>query len=602
MIVKMTRYGFLLYHRDVPQFLERIGELGLVDITLSDLAPSAELSTAIARAENLQRVVHEMKSIKVELNTDVAQTFDTPDEAVQAYTEAVARVSQCEATIARAAAVRQEVEMWGDFDPLAIDSLAERGLKLRFFETTTKAYRSEWQDEYPIEVVHKDHSNVHFVVVERLDSPLSLSLNALELKAPSSSAVQKDAEIEQLEVQISDARAVIASAAVYRPVIEDELNRLLQNIDFEKVKTAGRAEAEGSLKILEGWSPNEDRAAIEAFASAESVIYTAQDAKAEQNPPIKLKNSFFARLYEPIGALYLMPRYNELDMTPFFAPFFMLFFGMCFGDAGYGLLFIVVILAIWSKIPKKFKDFAWLGIFLCSAAVIFGTFSGNVFGIELVKVEALAEFREFFLNPNDIFYLSIAIGAVQVLFGQVLRVFNRIKRGGSFVYGLSSIGWVLLFVSSIVAGFTLVGDMFSIDSVAYLSVVSVAGLLILFFNSPKKNPFINFGAGLYSCYEMATGVVGDLISYVRLFAIGLAGTVIAQVFNELAHGLSGNIPVVSFLVMVVILLIGHGLNIFISALGAFVHPVRLTFVEFYKNAEFEGGSRVFKPFKRKINN
>ncbi|MEG0163017.1 MAG: V-type ATPase 116kDa subunit family protein, partial [Mucinivorans sp.] len=184
----------------------------------------------------------------------------------------------------------------------------------------------------------------------------------------------------------------------------------------------------------------------------------------------------------------------------------------------------------------------------------------------------------------------------------VLRIFNRAKRGGSFIYGLSSLGWVILFVSSLIAGFDLFGAAFSFQSIAYLIVAGLAGVLILFLNKPKKNPFVNLGAGLYSCYEMATGVVGDLISYVRLFAIGLAGTVIAQVFNELSKGLSGDIPVISFLIMVVILVIGHGLNIFISALGAFVHPVRLTFVEFYKNAEFEGGGRVFKPFKRKINN
>ena len=96
---------------------------------------------------------------------------------------------------------------------------------------------------------------------------------------------------------------------------------------------------------------------------------------------------------------------------------------------------------------------------------------------------------------------------------------------------------------------------------------------------------------------MATGVVGDLVSYVRLFAIGLCGAIIGQVFNALSVGLSGNIPVLSWIFMAVILLIGHGLNIFISALGAFVHPVRLTFVEFYKNAGFEGGGRKFTPFK-----
>ena len=134
-------------------------------------------------------------------------------------------------------------------------------------------------------------------------------------------------------------------------------------------------------------------------------------------------------------------------------------------------------------------------------------------------------------------------------------------------------------------------------SILFYVPLASAGVLIFFFNSPHKNPFINVGAGLYSCYEMATGVVGDLVSYVRLFAIGLCGAIIGQVFNALSVGLSGDVPVLSWIVMAIILAIGHGLNIFISALGAFVHPVRLTFVEFYKNAGFEGGGRKFTPFK-----
>lgn len=136
------------------------------------------------------------------------------------------------------------------------------------------------------------------------------------------------------------------------------------------------------------------------------------------------------------------------------------------------------------------------------------------------------------------------------------------------------------------------------DGWLFYGLLAVAGVLIFFFNSPRKNLFVNVGAGLYNCYEMATGVVGDLVSYVRLFAIGLAGAIIAQVFNALSVGLSGDIPVLSWIVMAIILIIGHGLNIFVSALGAFVHPVRLTFVEFYKNAGFEGGGREFKPFRR----
>lgn len=601
MIVKMTRYGFLLYHRDVAQFLESLRQKGLVDITLSDFTPSAELASTIAEADHLTKVAREMKSIKIDPTVDCSRTFDSPRHAAEAFVVANAKIAECRAAIVRAEEEIRAIRIWGDFDPIAVDNLRSKGLAFRYFETTPKAFDEQWAEDYALEVIEQTKNSVYFVIVERLGEPLTISIDAMELKAPGCSVAQKEVEVERLESQIAEAQSIIASASACREEIVRLSLELGETIDFDKIMNSGEDLAEGKLKVLEGWSPNEDRASIEEFARNEAVIFTADDAKIEENPPIKLKNNFFSRLYEPIGALYMLPRYNELDMTPFFAPFFMIFFGMCFGDAGYGLVFIAAIIVLWKKIPAKFKDMAWLVMFLNISAVVFGLLTGNVFGIELMKIDALVRWREFFLDPNDVFYLSIGLGGVQVLFGQILRIFNRSKKGGSFVYGLSSLGWVILFVSSLVAGFGLAGDSFAFESVAYLACLAVAGVLILFFNSPGKNPFINFGSGLYSCYEMATGVVGDLISYVRLFAIGLAGAVIAQVFNELSVGLSGDIPVVSFLIMVVILCIGHGLNVFISALGAFVHPVRLTFVEFYKNAEFGGGGRAFTPFKKKIN-
>lgn len=598
MVVKMIRYGFLLYHRDVVPFLERLREIGLVDITLGNFTPTEMQAAEIARSEHFSRVAKALKGVK-----SGGEKYPTYVDAIEAYNQATATIAEAETAIARARAEMEQVQMWGEFDPRAIDALREKGVVLRFFETTPKAYKARWEDEYAIEIVRKTDTRLHFVVASPIEQATdTLHIEATELKAPSSSAAQKEAEIEEFirtEVlsQVDIARAALSASEIY-----EESIRMIENIDFQKVMQAGDSEADGTLKILEGWSTEEDRANIEAFATSEEVVYTAEKARAEQGPPIKLKNTFFARLYEPIGSLYVLPRYNELDMTPFFAPFFMLFFGMCFGDAGYGLLLMVVIAAVWHKIPKRFHDLAWLGLFLNFAAVIFGTLTGNFFGIELVKIAALEPYKEFFLDSNTVFYLSVVIGAVQVLFGQVLRIFNRIKRGGSFIYGVSTIGWLILFLSSIVA-FTGVADpVYSSSSMAYYVTLGVAGFLILFFNSPRKNPFINLGAGLYNCYEMATGMAGDLISYVRLFAIGVAGTVIAQVFNELAMGMSGDIPVLSIIIMLVILAIGHGLNMFISILGAFVHPVRLTFVEFYKNAEFEGGGRKFTPFARKINN
>lgn len=611
MIEPMIRYNVVLYQGDVKPFMERLRELGVVDITFSEWEPSEQQRERIALAErygSAYRYLGAVKSSSAEKDMSEAAPFSKVKEAVEAYEEAAERIEQLETMRAKAIAELNELAMWGEFDPQEIKRLREQeGIAIRFFEAPTKQYRSGWEREFAIQVVAQDLAGeTYFVIAQPVApgvnasgagmlEPIDLGMSVVELRAPEMTFAQKEAQIEDYLRQEKEQQHIIARAALSRDRIWADYLKLKDGIMFDDAMHAGEVAADGAVKVVEAWSVAPMRADVEAFLDAQqAVVWMSERAAAEQNPPIKLKNHFFARLFEPIGSLYMLPRYNELDITPFFAPFFMLFFGMCFGDAGYGLVFILAIILFWRKIPARFKDIAWLALFLNIATVFFGMMTGNMFGIELAKVPALVRFREYFVSNENMFNVAIGMGATQILFGMILRIFNRAKQNGSFLYGLSTLGWVILLVSG---GLALGGILDSAGIVFYV-LLGVAGLLIFFFNSPKKNPFINVGMGLYNCYEMATGVVGDLVSYVRLFAIGLAGAIIAQVFNALSVGLSGNIPVLSWIFMVAILAIGHGLNIFVSALGAFVHPVRLTFVEFYKNAGFEGGGRKFVPFRR----
>ncbi|WP_297626073.1 V-type ATPase 116kDa subunit family protein [uncultured Rikenella sp.] len=609
MIERMTRFNVVLYHGDVESFMERLRELGVADVTLSDWEPSPEQRERMARAERYKNAYMRLGAVKrgraekdaEEEKRDVAP-FDTVEEAVEALEGATERIAQLETLRMKATAELDGLAMWGEFDPAEIRRLREaEGIALRFFEVPTKQYRTEWEWEYPIQVVAQNLGGMTYFVVAQpvgeagaATEAIGLGTAAVELRAPEMTFTQKELQIETYLREEAQKQEVIARAALSRDRIWADYVELKNGIAFDEALHAGTEYAEGTVKVVEAWVPTPLKTKLEEFLDGQPVVWAEEEARVEQNPPIKLKNHFFARLFEPIGSLYMLPRYNEIDITPFFAPFFMLFFGMCFGDAGYGVLFILAIVLFWRKIPVRFRDFAWLALFLNIATVFFGLLTGNVFGIELAKVPELVRFKEYFVSNENMFNVAVGLGAAQILFGMILRIFNRWKQNGSFLYGLSTLGWVILFVT----GGLALGGILDAPGVVFYVLLGIAGLLIFFFNSPKKNPLVNVGVGLYNSYEMATGVVGDLVSYVRLFAIGLAGAIIAQVFNALSVGLSGNIPVVSWIVMAIILLIGHGLNIFISALGAFVHPVRLTFVEFYKNAGFDGGGRKFVPFKR----
>ena len=141
---------------------------------------------------------------------------------------------------------------------------------------------------------------------------------------------------------------------------------------------------------------------------------------------------------------------------------------------------------------------------------------------------------------------------------------------------------------------------FTTSSPAFYAVLGIGAFLMLFLNSPGRNPLLNLGAGVWNFYNNVTGLLSDVLSYIRLFAIGLSGGVLALVFNSLAEGFvpDGAGIVVRILIMLPILLIGHGINLFMSTISSFVHPMRLTFVEFYKNAGFEMGPRSFDPLRK----
>ncbi len=198
-----------------------------------------------------------------------------------------------------------------------------------------------------------------------------------------------------------------------------------------------------------------------------------------------------------------------------------------------------------------------------------------------------------------LFYLSLMLGGIQIIFGLILKAINETKQFG-WKQAVGTAGWILLLVGGIaIYGVSELAEipLEALNPAIYI-LLGISGVMILLLNNLNRNILMNFGLGLWNTYNMVTGILGDLLSYIRLFALGISSAILGFVFNSLAVSMSGNIPVVSILIMVVILVVGHSINLFMSGLGAFVHPMRLTFVEFYKNAGFSGGGKHYNPFKK----
>ncbi|MDE5735852.1 MAG: ATPase, partial [Bacteroidales bacterium] len=277
---------------------------------------------------------------------------------------------------------------------------------------------------------------------------------------------------------------------------------------------------------------------------------------------------------------------------------FMMFFGFCMVDAVYCLLFVLAGFLLRAKVKPDFRPILSLVCYLGAAAVVFGMLSGTFFGVSLVNVPSLQRFHAYILGQDQLMMLSLALGGIQILFGMFVHVLNIARQKG-FKYAVGALGWWLILVFAIPLLAEQMTAMTLPVAVRYAcyAFVGIGACGAFFYNSPGKPIWMNFGSGLWASYNTATGLVGDLLSYIRLFALGLTGGILGGVFNDLALQMSGSIPVLKQLIMILILLFGHGLNIALCALGSVVHPLRLTFVEFYKNAGFAGGGRAYQAFK-----
>lgn len=207
--------------------------------------------------------------------------------------------------------------------------------------------------------------------------------------------------------------------------------------------------------------------------------------------------------------------------------------------------------------------------------------------------------RSYMFDSMNLFYLALILGGLQIIFGMILKVVNIIRLMG-FKYSLSTIGWIILVFSVVILKGGPAIDLISEEKTAILFklLLIISAILIFIFNSPDLNIFSRVGIGLWESYTIVTGVFGDLLSYIRLFALGISSSILGFVFNQMSLQVL-SVKYVGWLLFILLLIFGHSLNIVIATLGSFVHPMRLTFVEFYKSAGFKGGGIEYKPFRFK---
>lgn len=605
MIVQMYKYSFLVFYSGYSEFLKDIRKIGVVHLKENKNEPTPEMQELFRHLNEITKAVKKLESIgsgeggkKPEFESGQA-VFNRLREMEKEMEHNHQQVQQLEKE-------RKQLKPWGDFDWSMIEKLNKEGVEVRFMTCPSKKFNPDWEEDFFIKKICDADGYSFFLKLERSgvseeteNKKFEEISGADELILPNQSLSEVKSKIGKLKSKEKELCDELQQIAFYNKAqLEKYQDEIQQELSEQDAHLQTVDEVEGKVKMLEGWVPETKKEELDKYLDENQILNVVEKPDDEEKVPILLKNNRFAKLYEVIGRLYDLPTHKELDLVPFFAPFYMMFFGFSLGDAGYGL-FILLLATIAKKKKPELKSIFSLAQWLGFATVLFGALTGTFFGIDLINSDIpwLESVKKYMVNTDELFNLAIIFGVIQIIFGMVLKVIN-ISRVKGFLYSLATIGWLVLIIGLGAIYGLKTGEIIpeQTASIGQYAVMGIAGVLILLLNNPKRNVFINFGAGLWDVYNMATSLLGDILSYIRLFALGVSSAILGLVFNSMAMSMKPDNIIFGPIVMIIILIIGHGITIFMATLGAFVHPIRLTFVEFYKNAGFTGGGKPYKPF------
>ena len=604
MIVKMSKYAFMVYHKEYDAFLNELRNLGVLHVKeINSIRDNSDLQTLLSERKRLAQAIRFCEGINKHSGMALTPAGKVNKEDGLRLEEQLEVLQEKKhKLLATKASLEKDIaymELWGDFDYKNIRLLKEAGYELNFFSCPTSHYEPKWGDEYNAFLVNNVQSVTYFVTVTKVGTPIDVDAERAKMPTKGLSELQADYNRLGASMKALEKETESFAAQHYETLVEAD--KLVQDeFNYQNAWAQTDREAEDRLMVLEGFVPTEEASSLEARLEQKGYYFRQLAIEEEENVPIKLRNNAFSRLFEPITRMFSLPNYTEFDPTPFFAPFFMLFFGLCFGDGGYGLLVILVCAYFKRKASQQVKDYLSLFQYFGLAALIVGTCTGSFFGIALASVPALVAVKDYFVSSDNLMTFSIIIGLVQIVFGKAVAALKTMEQKGT-KYGIAPMAWVFVIVALLCAlGLPMLNVQLPEMVKSICFGIAGLGLLIAFFyNSPGKNIFLNFGTGLWNTYNMASGLLGDTLSYIRLFAIGLTGSILGGVFNSLAIDMTEGMNIfLRIIVMLLILVAGHAINFGLCTISSLVHPLRLIFVEYYKNAEFEGGGKDYRPFKK----
>ena len=580
MIEKMHKYSFVLLTQEKDAFIKELQELGLVDISRSSKPVDEHSAALLGECERLR--------------AEIADIEAGSDAHLRELLEGIAQRRK----------EMEQIRPWGSWDR---EMLAATGLKPHFYKTDAKHFRQEWKEQYALAKISEEKDGIRFVIIgDNAGFPLQeLPEPEMDLKEAERAVGLMEKEAEMYSAALEGRKAEVPALRKTLTSKREELSRYLASAEGVKA-------AEDKLTVFEGFAPVADAEKLKTALDKMPLVWFSEDANVSDAPPIKLRNRKFAGLFEKLTDMYGRPSYDGFDPTPFISIFFTLFFAFCMGDAGYGLVILLLGALLKGKLGKSTSA---LVMVLGAATLIIGTVFHSFFSLDMSKwgfVQTLG-IDKIMLPSSKLavpglgeydwaMMLALACGVLHICIAQLTKAAIATRNAG-LVKSLGTWGWTILILGGVAIGvFSLLGVLEKSGvKIAIIAVGALSALLIFFLRDLKKNPLLNFGAGLWESYNTATGLLSDVLSYLRLYALGLAGSLLGSAFNDLAVMVRGD-GGFGWVFFVLLLIVGHTLNIAMAGLGAFVHPLRLNFLEFFKNSNYEGSGRKFSPLAKENTN
>ncbi|QEN07711.1 V-type ATP synthase subunit I [Oceanispirochaeta crateris] len=602
----MKKASFIFLEAEKDSALEKIRKAGVVHLE-QDFAGSSDTLTSLNAAFARVEKAHMVLDPKVKVKTESYST-----EAAESLASEILQLldSRKESEDKRSSIASDLVkwEPWGDFDPSEISILRSRGVDLRFYEMTKPKW-SELSQTWTTFSVKETKTSVFGIVAVTGDDPFP-EIEAVQLPEFGISELKQQMLTE--EKSMADIEERLLALAERRELLEKRMGILDQDIQYESLRS-GLGDEE-SLLYFTGFIPTRDSENIKSLAADNGWAVLLSEPTEEDLVPSLVENNKVVTTIKPLfDILEVLPGYREMDISLDFLISFTLFFSMIIGDAGYGSLFLIITILMRFKFKKGGPGFNLMYL-LSTGAIIWGALTGNWFGsiglgnLEPLKglvIPQIAAFPEIFGadidSGNTIKYMCFVIATIQLC---IARFKNFIFRMPS-LQAFEQLGWLsmLLGIYHIVL-FLVLG----ISPIPPYALRMIAGglLAVIVFGQQEKGVHFLKGVlkglnpiGLFNLFLDSIGLLSDIISYIRLFAVGLASLAIAVSFNTMAAPLMQE-PGVAMIGGALILLLGHSLNIVMGALSLIVHGVRLNMLEYSGHLDMEWSGIKYKPFQKAL--